>query len=136
MSPLPLVSFFFFFNDTATTEIYTLSLHDALPIYLPPRPRDGPPGSGPCQDGAAVEGNRRLRPGGTWAAHGSQYSDGAAGAEKGRHEAGTGLKSQPGLNAARQEANRGKESETENAPRRGQALQGHCDGKDPAHAFW
>src|SRR2546430_9459656 len=28
-----LCSFFFFFNDTATTEIYTLSLHDALPIY-------------------------------------------------------------------------------------------------------
>src|SRR2546430_5400753 len=27
-----LSSFFFFFNDTATTEIYTLSLHDALPI--------------------------------------------------------------------------------------------------------
>src|SRR3989442_4756125 len=27
-------SFFFFFNDTATTEIYTLSLHDALPIYM------------------------------------------------------------------------------------------------------
>src|SRR5258708_17235049 len=26
---------FFFFNDTATTEIYTLSLHDALPIYGP-----------------------------------------------------------------------------------------------------
>src|SRR3712207_9581658 len=25
----------FFFNDTATTEIYTLSLHDALPIYVP-----------------------------------------------------------------------------------------------------
>src|SRR3712207_1429186 len=25
---------FFFFNDTATTEIYTLSLHDALPIYV------------------------------------------------------------------------------------------------------
>src|SRR5256886_14802203 len=31
-----LLSFFFFFNDTATTEIYTLSLHDALPIP-PPR---------------------------------------------------------------------------------------------------
>src|SRR5258708_38051987 len=31
--PLP-ISFFFFFNDTATTEIYTLSLHDALPISL------------------------------------------------------------------------------------------------------
>jgi len=27
---------FFFFNDTATTEIYTLSLHDALPIYIIP----------------------------------------------------------------------------------------------------
>src|SRR2546422_8570407 len=27
-------SFFFFFNDTATTEIYTLSLHDALPIFV------------------------------------------------------------------------------------------------------
>src|SRR2546422_2390998 len=40
---LILRSFFFFFNDTATTEIYTLSLHDALPIChslpgLPPRP--------------------------------------------------------------------------------------------------
>src|SRR5258708_11297254 len=39
--PVPLMSaiqvqyriLFFFFNDTATTEIYTLSLHDALPIY-------------------------------------------------------------------------------------------------------
>src|SRR2546430_6389875 len=28
-----MLSFFFFFNDTATTEIYTLSLHDALPIF-------------------------------------------------------------------------------------------------------
>src|SRR2546422_8545785 len=28
------VSLFFFFNDTATTEIYTLSLHDALPICV------------------------------------------------------------------------------------------------------
>src|SRR2546429_7310392 len=28
----PQIVFFFFFNDTATTEIYTLSLHDALPI--------------------------------------------------------------------------------------------------------
>src|SRR5258708_26510923 len=28
----PALSLFFFFNDTATTEIYTLSLHDALPI--------------------------------------------------------------------------------------------------------
>src|SRR5256885_6825046 len=33
-----MICIFFFFNDTATTEIYTLSLHDALPIlslYLP-----------------------------------------------------------------------------------------------------
>src|SRR5215813_13750275 len=34
--------FFFFFNDTATTEIYTLSLHDALPIC--PRPWPAPCG--------------------------------------------------------------------------------------------
>src|SRR2546429_5914359 len=37
-------SAFFFFNDTATTEIYTLSLHDALPICLgadPPERRSG-----------------------------------------------------------------------------------------------
>src|SRR5206468_6721436 len=35
-SSTPLNSFFLF-NDTATTEIYTLSLHDALPIWRPPR---------------------------------------------------------------------------------------------------
>src|SRR2546430_13562857 len=34
---LPDVLFFFFFNDTATTEIYTLSLHDALPISVTTR---------------------------------------------------------------------------------------------------
>src|SRR5256885_16750616 len=34
MIRLPLSFFFFFFNDTATTEIYTLSLHDALPICI------------------------------------------------------------------------------------------------------
>src|SRR5688572_31346542 len=33
-----LIFFFFFFNDPATTEIYTLSLHDALPISLSIRP--------------------------------------------------------------------------------------------------
>src|SRR2546422_6061777 len=42
MSPPSTISFFFFFNDTATTEIYTLSLHDALPIsqteLIPMRP--------------------------------------------------------------------------------------------------
>src|SRR5256885_8533607 len=35
MLHVPLSFFFFFFNDTATTEIYTLSLHDALPISPP-----------------------------------------------------------------------------------------------------
>src|SRR5256886_5523388 len=34
---LPSSLLFFFFNDTATTEIYTLSLHDALPISVVPR---------------------------------------------------------------------------------------------------
>src|SRR5438067_12160419 len=32
-TPSPTLFSFFFFNDTAPTEIYTLSLHDALPIY-------------------------------------------------------------------------------------------------------
>src|ERR1019366_10783584 len=35
---LVLYCFFFFFNDTATTEIYTLSLHDALSILFKPSP--------------------------------------------------------------------------------------------------
>src|SRR5256885_17063826 len=34
--------FFFFFNDTATTEIYTLSLHDALPILITNATLSGP----------------------------------------------------------------------------------------------
>src|SRR5690554_8150385 len=33
--PFRLPTCYFFFNDTATTEIYTLSLHDALPISVP-----------------------------------------------------------------------------------------------------
>src|SRR3712207_9426069 len=44
---------FFFFNDTATTEIYTLSLHDALPISDP----DGPSGGDvpdPVEDPGSV----------------------------------------------------------------------------------
>src|SRR5256885_11899157 len=36
-----LVCFFFFFNDTATTEIYTLSLHYALPISVDHQPPGG-----------------------------------------------------------------------------------------------
>src|SRR5216683_3194707 len=43
-------TYIFFFNDTATTEIYTLSLHDALPIALPARKRAtiGRPTSDSC----------------------------------------------------------------------------------------
>src|SRR5205814_8279099 len=39
---------FFFFNDTATTEIYTLSLHDALPISAAPSQRDWRPAFPPA----------------------------------------------------------------------------------------
>src|SRR5215467_16315329 len=46
--------FFFFFNDTATTEIYTLSLHDALPICDP----DGPVPPRPGQAGPAQRDDR------------------------------------------------------------------------------
>src|SRR5207248_7385187 len=38
--------YFFFFNDTAPTEIYTLSLHDALPIWRWPRQRSCGPDPG------------------------------------------------------------------------------------------
>src|SRR5260370_12418730 len=41
---------FFFFNDTATTEIYTLSLHDALPIFLEGFPFIQEPPSGDLQE--------------------------------------------------------------------------------------
>src|SRR2546422_10991063 len=58
---------FFFFNDTATTEIYTLSLHDALPISGPqgvrvPRPRRGHQAADPGGDRGAVQGHRDGRP--------------------------------------------------------------------------
>src|SRR5690349_22714005 len=45
----PLISPFFFFNDTAPTEIYTLSLHDALPIFpgVGEKPEAAPPGEEP-----------------------------------------------------------------------------------------
>src|SRR5688572_32595154 len=47
---------FFFFNDTATTEIYTLSLHDALPIWIRARAsRRGTSISSPRR------GDRRIR---------------------------------------------------------------------------
>src|SRR6266536_5615155 len=43
------ISSFFFFNDTATTEIYTLSLHDALPICPAPGWRWRPPQPPECR---------------------------------------------------------------------------------------
>src|SRR3712207_7552923 len=49
---------FFFFNDTATTEIYTLSLHDALPIW-PGRSQRRPGGVHPTA--GAVPGRRGRR---------------------------------------------------------------------------
>src|SRR3712207_8398752 len=71
----------FFFNDTATTEIYTLSLHDALPIF-----RDR--GAGHAADAVArrLEARQPRQPPGR--------PDGAAGL--GRRRAGTGLP-RPGL---------------------------------------
>src|SRR5258708_21176928 len=50
MSRLALRTYFlfFFFNDTATTEIYTLSLYDALPISAGDEPRSVLPGPKAC----------------------------------------------------------------------------------------
>src|SRR5438874_12309235 len=45
---------FFFFNVPATTEIYTLSLHDALPICSPDRPRRRRTSSGCCAAAAST----------------------------------------------------------------------------------
>src|SRR3989337_3884952 len=59
------VGFFFFFNDTATTEIYTLSLHDALPI-CPRRPR----GHG-LHPGGGVRGHRDRKSTRLNSSHGS-----------------------------------------------------------------
>src|SRR5574343_1070201 len=58
------LSYFFFFHDTATTEIYTLSIHDALPISAGPGARY--PGAGrrhsarqPPSSGAAAHPDRK-----------------------------------------------------------------------------
>src|SRR3712207_7749996 len=70
--------FCFFFNDTATTEIYTLSLHDALPIW--PRRRPARPGadrdergggSHPCR-GSARRAPQLRGPGGRSEEHTSE----------------------------------------------------------------
>src|SRR5262249_61952534 len=59
-------SFFFFFNDPAPTEIYTLSLHDALPICRRERRQRAGAGAGLRGDAArrrprAARGRRRAR---------------------------------------------------------------------------
>src|SRR3712207_8552689 len=58
---------FFFFNDTATTEIYTLSLHDALPILYPHGKQQ------PRRDEASCSEARVLR-----AHHGTHREEGSA----------------------------------------------------------
>src|SRR5256884_3279362 len=61
-----LFSFFFFFNDTATTEIYTLSLHDALPISPPPtRSRHARPPNRVCRRIGTTSAPRCTAPGRT-----------------------------------------------------------------------
>src|SRR3712207_9084689 len=58
---------FFFFNDTATTEIYTLSLHDALPIsgrggLATPAPRPGEGEGGTARTPRPGRADRTARP--------------------------------------------------------------------------
>src|SRR5688572_32877161 len=61
--PTQLTSVFFFFHDPATTDIYTLSLHDALPIFRPTRsPSPTRPTTSPrSQRSAAPVRTRRSR---------------------------------------------------------------------------
>src|SRR5258708_12727354 len=65
LSLAPSCLFFFFFNDTATTEIYTLSLHDALPIWSWRPTRASPP---------RTSGGATGRPSATSSASGSAAS--------------------------------------------------------------
>src|SRR5439155_21574227 len=70
--------FFFFFNATATTEIYTLSLHDALPIYRRREGRAARRGGerhasrpGPAARGLRDPGSPRRTPGAAGAHRGA-----------------------------------------------------------------
>src|SRR3712207_8105382 len=51
---------FFFFNDTATTEIYTLSLHDALPIFFVDL-QPGTPAGRELADGSVIPAGQTSR---------------------------------------------------------------------------
>src|SRR5260221_14588537 len=67
---------FFFFNDTATTEIYTLSLHDALPIFVSDDPVVGHPPDNRSADARSLPPSdpcRALSP--ASAGHPSQQAD-------------------------------------------------------------
>src|SRR5256886_14070186 len=75
-------SYFFFFNDTATTEIYTLSLHDALPISLYDPFREQPGRT--HQDRRLHPGKRRRRR--ERVRHHADHAD-----RHGRHETGHGF---------------------------------------------
>src|SRR3989449_4548423 len=75
-----MISSFFFFNDTATTEIYTLSLHDALPI---------------SRTGAAV--NVRTRTGGSWLLLGLMAAGAGCGKGKADPRAAGGAGGPPGM---------------------------------------
>src|SRR2546430_15576593 len=55
----PLFFSFFFFNDTATTEIYTLSLHDALPISMGAAARGSFTGCAFCHEVKATAKDRK-----------------------------------------------------------------------------
>src|SRR3712207_7605280 len=54
------IFFIFFFNDTATTEIYTLSLHDALPILVGLPAAEDLVAAGPVLGGEVVEDARAV----------------------------------------------------------------------------
>src|SRR6267142_7016139 len=78
-------TFVFFFNDTATTEIYTLSLHDALPVFG----LLGPNGAGKTSTIEILEGLRNAD-GGTAAVCGL---DPAKDSDTLKHEIGAALQS-------------------------------------------
>src|SRR2546426_9003837 len=91
----PMTSFFFFFNDTATTEIYTLSLHYALPISARRRPRGDaharrpiPLHDAPQEQQDRRRPDRRRQDRGDDSAEGlpRPRDDGAGGAVRARHQ--------------------------------------------------
>src|SRR5689334_23615178 len=88
---------FFFFNDTATTEIYTLSLHDALPISNTSS-NVGQKGSavvrlGPAHQVAVVERAANMRAGQDLGGNTSNVGQTLAGARDGQDRKSTRLNS-------------------------------------------